>query len=218
MLARLTLAAATASMLPTTAAAEPTLEPLRPCYDSVSPDPGGTEAVELVGSGFTPGALVDIFRDAEILYPRVPVDAAGALPAGSLPAPYVARGRRSFTVTVTEQANPAQTVTMESLVTALDVEVTPRRATPATRVRFEGAGFTAPRPVYLHYVRAGRARETVRIVRRASGPCGEFEVRRRQFPFLPAVGRWQLQFDQRKRWRREPAGAFLRMRIDVQRD
>jgi len=170
-----------------------------------------------VGSGFTPGALVDILVDGVVEFSRVQVDDAGSLPAGSLAAPYVAEGRRPFTVTVTEQANPAQTATAASFVTALDVEVTPRRATPATRVRFEGSGFTAPRPVYLHYVREGRERETVRIVRRASGPCGDFEVRRRQFPFLPAVGRWQLQFDQRKRWRREPAGAFLRMRIDVRR-
>jgi hypothetical protein len=217
MLVRLTLAAATASLLPAAATAAPALEPLRPCYDAVSRDDGGTEAVRLAGSGFTPGSLVDILVDGELRYPRVQVDAAGALPAGLLPAPFVAKGRRPFTVTVTEQGNAAQTAAVSSLVTALDVEVRPRAATPATRVRFKGSGFTARRPVHLHYVRGGRARETVRLVRRPQGPCGDFDVRRRQFPFLPSVGRWQLQFDQQRRFERAPDGAFLRLRIDVRR-
>jgi hypothetical protein len=217
MLVRLTLAATAASLLPAAASAAPVLEPLRPCYDAVEDTPDGREAVELAGTGFTPGALVDILVDGQVEFERVEIDPTGRLRPGTLPAPFVAEGQRSFTVTVTERDNPAQTVSATALVTALAVDVTPRSATPATRVRFKGSGFTADRPVYLHYVRRGRVRETVRLVRRPSGPCGAFDVRRRQFAFLPAVGRWELQFDQRRRYERTPDGAFLRLRVDVRR-
>jgi hypothetical protein len=69
------------------------------------------------------------------------------------------------------------------------------------RVRFRGRGFTAAAPVYAHYVFAGRSRRTVRLGM-PTGACGQFSVRRRQFPFrrTPRVGVWTIQFDQQERY------------------
>jgi hypothetical protein len=101
-------------------------------------------------------------------------------------------------------------------VARLALRVTPRRATPSTRVRFKGLGFTDRRPVYAHYVRRGEVRRTVRLAKR-TGTCGGFSVRRRQFPFRPAVGRWTLQVDQQRAYAPRPGTPVLRLRVTVLR-
>ena len=65
-------------------------------------------------------------------------------------------------------------------------------------MRFRGRGFTdLTRPVYAHYVFAGKSQKTVRLGM-PTGDCGLFSVRRKQFPFKksPRVGVWTIQFDQ----------------------
>jgi len=201
--------------LPASAAAAPTLAPLEPCYAAVSPDEGGTESVAVTGTGFTPNATVDVRVDGELKFTGVRIDEAGEL-SGSLAAPYVDAGRRAFTVQVTEPANPAQTVTAQALVTHLGVDVRPASARPSSRVRFKGSGFMGDGAVYAHYLRKGKARRTVRLTKRTTGACGNFSVRRRQFPFSPSTGRWIIQIDQHKRYRARPTSAFLRLRVDVE--
>lgn len=204
--------------LPSAAIAAPVLAPLKACYDAVSTARGGTEKIVVKGSGFTPNALVDIAVSGGQTFSGVPVDATGRLPASDVPAPFVRSGPKPFAVTVTEQGNPTQTVAAESLVTRLTVTVRPRQAFPRSRVRFRGTGFTARGPVFAHYVRGGKARRTVRLARRATGPCGDFTARRRQFPFMPSVGRWTIQIDQSRRYARRPAKSpFLRLRVDVRK-
>lgn len=214
MLARLT-AALIVLAVPSSAAAAPALTPLRPCYVAVSPTKGGTEKVELSGTGFTPNALVDVAVDGEVRYPGVRIDATGALPAGTLSAPFVESGRRAFAVTVTEQLSTAQTATVTALTTRLTVEVEPAEARPSSRVRFSGSGFMGDAPVYAHYLRKGKVRRTVRLVKETQGACGDFSVRRRQFPFSPSTGRWILQVDQVRRYTPKPVTAFLQLRVDV---
>ncbi len=199
------------------ASAAPVLKPLKPCYDAVDKADGGTEPVVVGGSGFTPNALVDIALDGNPLIKGAQVDGNGTLPDGTIAAPFVASGRKGFQITVSEQANPAQTVSATSLVTRLTVAVTPRSATPTTTVRFRGAGFTDKAPVYAHYVRNGRVRRTVRLTKRTTGPCGTFSVRRHQFPFTPSIGKWRLQVDQRKAYRKAPGSPFLVLSVDVRR-
>ena len=65
-------------------------------------------------------------------------------------------------------------------------------------MRFRGRGFTDPtRPVYAHYVFAGKSQKTIRLGL-PTGDCGLFSVKRKQFPFKksPQVGVWTIQFDQ----------------------
>ena len=83
-------------------------------------------------------------------------------------------------------------------------------------MRFIGRGFTDGTSVYAHYVRKGRHRKTVRLGA-AAGPCGRFDVKRRQIPFKPAVGRWTLQVDKQADYSAEPLSVFVRLAITVSR-
>lgn len=181
------------------AAAEPVLAPLKPCYVSAeSEEQWSSEPISLTGTGFTPGATVDLQLDG---------NAAGRTTAGSdgslvyaLNAPFQRRGEREFTITATEAGQAPATAT--SRVTALLVRVRPKNAKPTQRVTFTGRGFTEPgASVFLHYVLRDRKRKTVRLAEPA-GPCGTFKVRRRQFPMRrPSTGMWTFRIEQDARFR-----------------
>jgi len=224
MILRLAAAvAATAALaLPAAAQAAPVLNPLKSCYVSVGVDPATgdaiTENIELSGSGFTPNSTVRVVVDGATVATNVPIDAAGNLGAGTVKAPLNEKGQRPFDVTITEEANAQQTVTAQSLVTNLTVRAKPRRARPSRRITFSGRGFTLlERPVYAHYVRAGKLRKTVRLAAKPTGPCGTFRAKRRQFPFKPRTGRWILQVDQQKTYASQPASAFVKLEILVRK-
>jgi hypothetical protein len=221
---RLAVPVVTAALLAPAAAAQaaPVLDPLKPCYVAVGVDPATgyyrTQKLPITGSGFTPNSAVDVTVDGVTALTGVPVDAGGLL-AAEARAPFQEHGQRPFSVTLTEQGNPAQTVTAESLVTRLEVLQKPRVSQPRQLVRFTGSGFTMlGRGVYAHYLRAGRHKKTVRILRRPASPCGTFRVHRRQFPFRPKVGTWIVQVDQRRSYSAEPSTAFVRLRIRVKRE
>ncbi len=201
------------------AAAAPTLAALKPCYVSVLTvaKTFETEPVPVSGSGFTPGALVDVTVGDGLPVITLTVGADGNLPAGAVKPPVVTFfGQQPFTITATERSNPAQTASTDSRVSRLSVRARPGRARPSSRVRFTGRGFTDPAaPVYAHYVLHGRLRRTVRVVRRPAGACGTFSVRRRQFPFRPKTGSWTVQFDQRRSFMANPP--FVQLAIDVRR-
>jgi hypothetical protein len=71
--------------------------------------------------------------------------------------------------------------------------------------------------VYAHYVRKGKLRKTVQLAA-AAGPCGTFDVRRRQLPIRrPQTGRWTVQIDQEREWDKTPSGVSVQLTIDVTR-
>ena len=205
--------------LPAAAQAVPTIQPLKPCY--VTAKNAGQaprqEGVQIVAAGFTPNSHVTLTLDGQP-YPggeALQVGPSGALPMAPVPAPFVQAGSRPFTITLTEQGNPANTVSATARSAALDVTVTPHSAGPARRVRFDGLGFTEDKPVYLHYVRKGELRKTVRVARRP-GECGAFSKRRRQLPVRkPGLGRWVLQFDQSRKLVDPQAAAFVYVRLGI---
>jgi hypothetical protein len=136
-----------------------------------------------------------------------------------VPAPFIAKGSRDFSVTLTEQANPANTVTATAKTTALNVSVRPRKAKPSRKIRFRGSGFTDDKSVYAHYLYKGKVRRTVRMAR-SPGTCGTWRKRARQIPVdEPGTGTWTVQFDQSREYRRpgSPAltGVYVRLRINV---
>ena len=176
------------------------------------------EALDLAGSGFTAGALVDVSLDGKVER-TIQADAAGNLPPQVLQSPYQARGQGTFTLTAAEQGNPANAVTLPSRTTALELNLRPKRAKPSRRIRFSGSGFTAQSAVWAHYLYKGKLRKTVRLVRQIDNPCGTFSVRRRQIPVkrpearpLAAAGRPAAALQpragrrQRPRGHRRPAG------------
>ncbi len=207
------LAALLATAAP--AAAEPTLAPLKPCYVSaVSEEQETSEAISLTGSGFSPGATVDITVDG---------NAAGRTTAGSdgslvygLSSPLQRKGEREFTVTATEAGQVPATVI--SRVAALSVTVRPKKAKATQTVTFTGRGFTEPGvPVYVHHMLRGRNRKTVTLAE-PEGACGTFTVRRKQFPMRrPASGTWTFRFEQDARWRSLPVRPFFMIDVLVKR-
>ena len=175
------------------------------------------EPVAIAGSGFTPGSRVDIAVDGISKLGGVPVDAAGNLPPGvQVWSPFVSRGAKAFSVTAAEQGNPLNTVVSASRVTALTASFSPRAGRPGRKVVFRGRGFTLAGKVYLHYRYGGKTRRRVSVS--PSGVCGEFEARRRLFPFTPVrTGRWIVQFDQQKTYSATPRSAFVQQSITVTR-
>src|SRR3954469_24469209 len=147
------LGAAATVLFAAPAAAEPFLTPLQPCY--VVAQKNQRELVHIDATGFTKLGKVDIVVDdtilntAEVLYD-------GSV-HGTFPAPFVDADQRDFTVRLSEQGNPANTVTEVSKVTKFSVTQTPRSARTSQRVRFKGRGFMAPTYVWAHYVFNGRS-------------------------------------------------------------
>ena len=93
-------------------------------------------------------------------------------------------------------------------------------------MRFKVFGFglvTANPIVYLHYVRPnGKLKRTIRLGS-AQGVCGQIKrtSRKKLFPFSAERGKWKLQFDTRKRYRKGSAGIelpLLHRRRDHQAD
>jgi hypothetical protein len=216
--------------VPSAAQATPALvTPLEPCYATAGTvdEPQG-EGVMVSATGFTPNASVDLTIDAR----QVPggdglqTGVFGELLPVEVPAPFIRRGTRTFTLTVAEVGNPANVLTATAKTTALGVTVRPRSAEPTSRVRFAGSGFLAPKWVYAHYLlyernpydvagQRGKLMRTVRI-KRPRGGCGRFAVRRPQIPLAePRLGYWLVQFDQRRRYTRPPTTAFHQLLIRV---
>jgi len=211
--------------MPAAASAAPSAPPaftksLKRCY--VSAAPGQTEPIEIAASGFMPFAQVNVLIDNTIVTPppgtaQPQADANGDL-TGFVSAPYIASGQRFFSLRLTEQVNSDATVATSAKVTALSVTASPTKPrNTKTRVRFRGRGFTDRlKPIYAHYVFNGKVRQTVQIGK-PFGDCGQFSVRRRQFPMRnPHVGPWIVQFDQEQAYNPN-ATAFARLRIVVSR-
>jgi hypothetical protein len=191
-------------LLPASAAAAPTIGPLKPCYlfADIDESTGNTisEAIEFTGTGFTPGARIGLSIDGNSAG-EATADSAGAI-ATTLYAPIQEKGERDFAITATDPQQASVTATTK--VSAIGVTATPKTARASQTVTFTGRGFTTPgAPVYAHYTRRGRDRKTVRIAT-PGGPCGTFKVRRKLFPITrPANGTWVVYFDQDRRYRRE---------------
>ena len=207
---------------PAAAHAVPTIAPLKPCYVTADTTQGPQqESVQIVASGFTPNASVDLTVDGAAFPGGTGLKAndTGAVPINPIPAPFVEKGRRTFTITLTEQGNPANTVSASAESTALGVTVKPRDARTSQKVRFRGSGFTLDAAIYAHYVYKGKVRRTVRLARKPR-PCGGFKVRRRKIPVRrPGLGDWTIQFDQSKAFV-DPAVTpinFVRLGIRVRR-
>jgi len=213
--ARLAAALAVALLALPAGARAATLDPLKPCYVSVTPET--REGIDVGGSGFGPGSTVDLSVDGAV-HRTVQADAAGNLPPQVLQAPHQPKGQRAFSVVAAERGNAINSVTLGSNVTALNLGVQPRRARPSKRVTFRGRGFTRAERVYAHYLFKGKVRRTVMLAAATKGPCGTFTARRRQIPVKhPKTGTWTLQVDQQRRYSRAPDSVFVRVSIDVRR-
>lgn len=214
-------AALAAAALPAAADAAVFTQPPGRCYVAVGSAPTDRQSVPVAATGFTPDATVDILidgapadSDANGMPDTAVADPAGKV-IGSVRAPVQARGERTFTLTLTQHDNAANTVSATSRITALELTMRPDNVPPSTKVRYRGRGFLGKGPLWAHYLFAGRVRKTVRLARHP-GECGTFDVRRRQIPITrPRIGRWIVQVDRERRYAPQPSSVWLRLAIDV---
>jgi hypothetical protein len=204
-----------ASALPATAVAAPVLvNGPKACYVTV--DPAARELMKLRATGFAPLHAVDLLFDG-VRQISFDSNTAGVVRVREQ-VPYQPSGERPLTVTLRDHVEPGTEVTTTTRVTALRVQLRPRRAATSDLIRFTGRGFTQPRPIWAHYVFQGRARKTVRFAAGPASACGTFSVRRPQIPILrPRAGRWKLQVDQQKRYSLTPRSVFVPVPITVRR-
>lgn len=187
--------------------------PLKPCYVSVDQDT--REPIDVNASGFRIGATVDIAIDGVGVLKATAFD--GTITGGTVAAPFQDSGQRPFTLTLTEEGAPANTVSTTSKVTALSLRVKPKRSDPRKKVRFIGRGFTGGLPVFAHYVFGGKLRKTVKFGL-PHGDCGRFSVKRRQIPIKqPRAGRWTVQADTVRKYAPDPGVVLVRLAITVKR-
>ena len=186
----------------------------RSCYQ----DNTGTVAVS--GNGFEPNQSYQVTLDGQPLPNGTgTTDAAGGI-AGSFPTPELAGNSvHAYTLGIVQGANVPTT---GFSVTPFLADFTPGSGNPKTlHVRFKVFGFglvTANPIVYLHYVRPnGKLKRTIRLGK-AQGVCGQIKrtSRKKLFPFSAERGKWKLQFDTRKSYRKGVQGSnFLFYTVGV---
>jgi hypothetical protein len=196
----------------------------RSCYlealigNRVIPQP-----VQVTGNGFTANEAYQVTIDGlPVLDGSGTVDAAGGISKTITP-PALPEGtnERKHILTVSQGATSVSTSLRVSRFLA---DFAPSSGDPRTlRVRFSVFGFglaSANPTVYLHYVRpGGKLKRTVKLGR-AAGPCGRIAraPKRRLFPFTATRGRWRLQFDTNKRYRKgrsNSAFPFYSVPVDI---
>ncbi len=197
----LVLAIATAAtLLPASGAVAATLSTDTRCYQAST-----TQDVVIKGTGFATGP-VSITRDGK------PFGTANADDAGNFavkfPAEELGRSEREqlFALSATDSA--LTTAIARYRTSKIFADFAPDEGdAQKLRVRFSINGFGLlhkRRSVWLHYVSpSGKVRRDVRLGT-ARGTCGKIrETRMRHlFPFPAERGRWILQFDTNKTYRR----------------
>ena len=195
------LAAALAASAPAHAA---TLTGDQACYQE-------NEQVNVVGTGFTPGGVVNFSRDNQAVGP-LQADAAGTV-RGFAFAPRISPSlTRRFTLEGRDATNPAVAAAITPFVTRFGVTVRPTGGNPARPRRIRARGFTDGRTLYAHVRRRGRGRN-IRLGR-LKKPCGTKSVRKRIFRRGTRPGLYRVQFDARRRYSRRAAPRVIyRVRV-----
>jgi hypothetical protein len=150
------------------------------------------------GSGFTPGAAVSYAFDG-VASASGSADTSGNI-AQQIAAPVlpVDSVEHTYNLTGTDQSNLANVASTQVTVTKLTASLTPQRARPRRKIKFNVRGMPPGVTVYLHYIYRGRPMATVTLGK-PKAPCGTLSVRRRFFPFdNPRVGIWIFQFDHKR--------------------
>jgi hypothetical protein len=177
-------------------AATLTVEPVMPCYRE-------TQRVFLVARGFTPYGGVEFTRGSEFAATHR-ADSSGTI-QGDLTLPGLLMGQRPLTYVATDKADRTRTAQVTLLTTATDVRVGPETGAPNRMLRFRAEGFRGGRTLWAHVRRVNRRGPVrTRAVRigRVKGPCWKVRARKRLFRRNTAPGRYRVQFDTFRRYKR----------------
>lgn len=201
MRARLT---AVASLVACLVAAGPagaaTLSADRGCYRE-------SQRMVVTGTGFTPGAPVDVQRDGAP-FGTLTANALGNV-RGIGRAPVIDPSRqRRFSLVARDRANPALAASVSPLATILEARVESAPGAKTKRRKIVARGFTEGRRLYLH-IRRGRSVRTLSLGK--LGRCGTKSLHKRIFRSSAKVGIYTLQFDSRKRYSRNTVPRVTRL-------
>jgi hypothetical protein len=167
------------------------------------------DSLILSGTGYTPGAPVDVTLEGRELG-TLTADAAGnvssPLQIGNL------RGVSRRTLVATDGANPANTATAQFLGSSLVVKVKPRNGAAGRRLRINASGFTTGRRLYAHVLRKGYRRNV--FIGKLKGPCRTLKLRKRVLTAATPNGVYTVQFDTKRRYAKKTK-VWYRFRVTV---
>ncbi len=180
---------AAALALPTSAsAAELVVSPQKRCYSS-------GEAVNLLGTGFSPLGSATVTRDGALLG-ALNTDANGAF-NGVLTVAQNS-GKQTKTYTATDGTDPALTASRQIVVSSVRVGLKPASGAPGRMLTITARGFTTGKTLWAHVSR-GRTTRNLKVGR-LKDACGNLKTRKRLLPSNAALGVHTIQFDTFRRY------------------
>jgi hypothetical protein len=153
------------------------------------------EAVNLIGSGFTPGTSATVTRDGALLG-SLPTDGLGAFNGVLTLAQN--NGRQTKTYTATDGATDTLTASDQITVSSVRVGLSPSNGAPGRIMRIKARGFTTGKTLWAHVVK-GRSKRHLKLGR-LTGACGGLETRRRLLRPNASFGVHTIQFDTFRRY------------------
>lgn len=199
--------ALTALAAPSAAGAQVSLTTDRSCYFAREKtrliDTEGR--VGFIGTGFTP--------NGGVFLGQIPImaNAVGAF-SKALPSPEIPGKQKDFPAIAVDRTNPALRDTVTARLTKLRLKIS-RRVSKTARLRIRARGFFAGKNLYAHVRRGKRYRKNIKIGR-VRKPCGLLNKKRRLFGRSAPFGRYRIQFDNKRRYRKstQPKAVF-RVRV-----
>jgi hypothetical protein len=177
------------------------LSPVEACYRS-------GEATFIGGTGFTPNGAVAVTSDGNSIG-TLGVAANGTF-GGKLTIG-LGSGERLRTYAATDQQNPAIVGSTQVRVSALSVNIRPRRSQPGRKERIKARGFTTGKRLYAHVRRGHRYRKNIKIGR-LKGACHTLSAEKRFFSRHARTGVYVVQFDTSRHYSSKTA---VRVRYQV---
>lgn len=172
-----------------------------PCFPYVQ---NAATKLPIVATGFTPGAFVRIYANPLKTAPSV-TGSTNADPTGNFGYEHSApsfspfsRNLQTFNLIGEDRTNPAAPIIATSTFQMARFGLTsspssPKR--PGQKVTYTARGFTAGKPVYIHFRFAGKTRRTVRLGL-AQGPCGIVAKSMKALPTKVRYGTWRTYTNQ----------------------
>ncbi len=169
----------------------------------------GQPTMSIIGTGFTANGFVTLStitkaRPAPAAFSSTPVLPNGGFLKTTLPPAFSSPNRNleTFGLVATDNANPAAPIIAATpfQVVRFGLTTSPAPRRPTSRVRYTARGFTAGRPVFIHFRFRGKTRRTVSLGI-AKGPCGIASERMRALPTKALYGQWTTYTNQSRKFK-----------------
>lgn len=189
--------------LPAAASAAPSITLDRGCYQNN----GTATTATFRADGLAPGSVLSVSVDGAVIGQVTADDQGKAGPASVAVPPQSTPQETESTHELALTPAEGDAVRATFLASAIGADFSPSRGDPLTmKVRFAAFGMnlvTKSSKVFLHYVApSGKVRTTISLGR-AQGACGRLQSSlRKLFPFRPSNGKWTLQLDTAKAYRK----------------